>query len=144
MKNKKMIGLLIAVLAVITVFAAVIHNNSREEIPEDAIVLTINGQTKYITAQDIDQTDITGTTVNGKGEEKTVEARGVYFSELFKDEAYETAVCTADDEYSAEVEYDEAGNACLILKDDNSVTLIVFGDQNSKRNVKNIVSIELK
>lgn len=134
---------MIAVLAVITAVVGFIRNTNREEIPENAIVLKADGVESYLLMADIDQSDISGTVVNGKGEEKSVEGRGVTLSKLLEGKTYEVVVITSDDEYSAEVSFDEAENACLVLKDD-SVTLYVFKDANSKRNVKNVVSLELK
>ena len=53
---------------------------------------------------------------------------------------------TADDEFSAELsgdELDEAGKAYLVSEDDGSMRLVVFGDSNAKRNVRNVVSVEI-
>ena len=53
---------------------------------------------------------------------------------------------TADDEFSAELsgdEVNEAGKAYLVGEDDGSMRLVVFGDSNAKRNVRNVVSVEI-
>lgn len=84
---------------------------------------------------------VTGTVVNGKGEEKQIDAQGVILSEACGGE-FSTATVTASDEYSAVVKSGE--DAYLILSDDGSLRLIVFGDENSKRDVKDVVRIDFE
>lgn len=79
--------------------------------------------------------------MNGKGEEKQIDAHGVILSEVCGGE-FSTATVTASDEYSAVVSGGE--NAYLILSDDGSLRLIVFGDENAKRDVKNVVRIDFE
>ena len=53
---------------------------------------------------------------------------------------------TADDEFSAELsgdEVNEAGKAYLVSEDDGSMRLVVFRDSNAKRNVRNVVSVDI-
>ena len=53
---------------------------------------------------------------------------------------------TADDEFSAELtggEVNEAGKAYLVCEDDGSMRLVVFGDSNAKRNVRDVVILEM-
>ena len=52
----------------------------------------------------------------------------------------------ADDEYAAEVSAEELAQdgRVWLLKTDGGFRLIVFGDQNSKRDVKNVARIEVQ
>lgn len=53
---------------------------------------------------------------------------------------------TADDEFSAELsgdELNEEGKAYLVGENDGSMRLVVFGDSNAKRNVRNVVSVDI-
>ena len=53
---------------------------------------------------------------------------------------------TAQDEFSAEIsgeELLEKDKVYLISEDDGTVALVVFGDSNAKRNVKNVARIEV-
>ena len=84
---------------------------------------------------------VNGNIVNGKGEEKQIDAHGIILSEVCGG-GYSRATVTASDEYSAIVY--SGDDAYLILSDDGSLRLIVFGDENSKRNVKHVVRIDFQ
>ena len=40
-------------------------------------------------------------------------------------------------------EVNDADKAYLVSEDDGSMRLVVFGDSNAKRNVRNVVSVEI-
>lgn len=143
MKSKKMIWIILAVLLVVTAGLAVWHLSSRESVPEGAFLVRQNGKDRYEDPEALFRTQVTGTIVNGKGEERSIDARGIALGELATG-AYSTVTVTADDEYSAQVTAAEEENAFLILNDDGSVQLIVFGDTNSKRAVRNVARIEFE
>ncbi len=90
---------------------------------------------------DLQLSQVEGSVVNGKGEEKQIDARGICLSEVCGGD-YTTVTLTASDEYRAVVSADEIENAYLILSDDGTMQLIVFGDGNAKRDVKNVVRID--
>ena len=123
-------------LAALTAILAVIHLTTRTPDTEGAIL--VNGESVQIS--DIKMSQVSGTVVNGKGEEKQIDAQGVSISDLCGD--FSTASVTASDEYSAEVK--SGDDAYLILSDDGSLRLIVFGDKNAKRDVKNVVRIDFE
>ena len=81
---------------------------------------------------------VQGTVISAKGEEKEIDAQGVHLSDVCGDD-FETVTVTASDEYHATVAKSEAENAYLIIAEDGSVQLVVFGDNNLKRNVKHVV-----
>ena len=83
---------------------------------------------------------VSGEVVNGKGERKLIDAQGAGLSELCGD--FTEATVTASDEYSAVVHGGE--EAYLILSDDGSLRLVVFGDENAKRDVKNVSRIDFR
>ena len=136
MKNKKLI-IIIALLIALTAIIAVIHLTMRT--PEVEGEVLINGESVKISS--FDMSPVTGTVVNGKGEEKQIDAQGVILSEVCGGE-FSTATVTASDEYSAVV--NNGDDAYLILSDDGSLRLIVFGDNNSKRDVKDVVRIDFE
>lgn len=86
---------------------------------------------------------VSGTVVNGKGEEKQIDAQGIILSEVCGG-AFSRITVTASDEYSATVYPEDSENAYLILTDDGNLRLIVFGDENSKRDVKNVVRVDFE
>ena len=136
MKSKRLFTA-IAVLIALTAILAVIHLTTRT--PEVEGEILVNG--KSIKISDIKMSPVTGTVVNGKGEKKQIDAQGILLSETCGD-GYSTAVVTASDEYSAVINRED--DAYLIMSDDGSLRLIVFGDDNSKRNIKNVVRIDFR
>lgn len=122
----------------VTAILALVHLTMRTPEVEGSIL--INGEAVSIDSLDLEQ--VTGTIVNGKGEEKQIDAQGINIAKLF-DSDYDSITITASDEYSAVVNVDETDNAYLILDDDNP-GLVVFGDSNSKRCVRDVVRIDFQ
>lgn len=121
---------------VLTALFAVVHLTTRTQDVEGAIL--VNG--KQVELSSLDYENVTGTVVNGKGEQKQIDAQGVPLEAICGSD-FETATITASDEYSARVSADELDNAYIII-DEDTPRLIVFGDENSKRDVKNVVRID--
>lgn len=122
----------------VTAILALVHLTTRTPEVEGSIL--VNGEAVDIAYLDLEQ--VTGTIVNGKGEEKQIDAQGINIAKLF-DGDYESITITASDEYSAVVNADETDNAYLILDDENP-GLVVFGDSNSKRCVRDVVRIDFQ
>lgn len=121
----------------LTAILAVIHLKTRT--PETEGEILING--KSISISDLDFSRVTGTIVNGKGEEKQIDSQGILLSDVCGND-FSIITATASDEYSAEILPEDSENAYIILTDDGSLRLIVFGDSNAKRDVKNLVRID--
>lgn len=121
-----------------TAVLAVLHLTMRT--PDTKGLILINGEAVQISGFDFSR--ICGTLVNGKGEEKQIDAQGILLSEACGKE-FDSATVTASDEYSAVVEKQDLKNAYLV-EDDGSLQLVVFGDENAKRNVRNVARIEFK
>ena len=143
MKSKKTVYIILAVLLVLTAALAAAHLTTREKVPEGAILVRQSGEERYVEPDRLFQTAVTGTIVNGKGEERSIDARGIALDDLAKG-GYDVIEVTASDEYSALVSADEKDSAFLILNDDGSVQLVVFGDANSKRAVRNVDVVEFR
>lgn len=139
MKSKKSIIIILAALVVLTAALAMVHFATRDVVPDGSILVSQNGDTRYVNLSDFSLTQVNGTTVNGKGEERTIDAQGIPLGEL-ADGSFRTVTVTSDDEYSAQVDAEEMENAYLIA-DNDTARLIVFGDKNSKRDVKNVVKV---
>ncbi len=126
-------------LVLLTAVFAVIHLTTRTSDIDGEIL--VNGESVKIA--DLQMSTVEGTVVNGKGEEKQIDSQGLPLSQVCTEE-FETVTVTASDEYHAVVAADEIQNAYLILDDEGNLRLIVFGDENSKRDVKNVVRIDTK
>lgn len=140
--NKILIIVIIAIL-VVTAGAAWWYLSNREEVPEDSIVLSTGGSEEIIDISKLKLTTFTGTTVNGKGDKKDIEAEGVKLSDIIGTSDYTEVSVISDDAYSANVKKEEMDQAYLQIEE-GKARLYVFGDKDSKRNVKNVVRIEVK
>ena len=141
--TKKIMLAVILILVVLLSVGIIIFLNGRKEIPEDTLLIIRNGKEEYLSLSDMELKDFTGKTVNGKGEEKEITGKGIRLSDITGSESFSEINVTADDSYSATVNSSEIENAWIQV-DEGMLRLIVFGDKDSKRNVKNVVKIEVK
>lgn len=149
MKNGKLnkAVLLIVVLLAITAIAAVVHLSTREDVAEGTVLIQAGEESYEVQLAELDYEHVTGTRVDGKGDEKEVDGQGILLKDLLaktdvKD--YTEINVVADDSYTASLtkaEVEEAGKVYLILQEEGGLRLIVFGDSNSKRSVSNVVQI---
>lgn len=146
MKSKKRLTVIVICALVIAAALAVVHLATRTDVPAHAIRVESGENITFIDLEKISTGRITGTVVNGKGEEKTVDAEGILLSRLLQEAGTEvprSVTVVADDEYSVVVlaeEIAEPDKVCLLVEDTEG-RLVVFGDPDSKRNVKNVVRI---
>lgn len=142
-KNKAMI--LVIALVAITAVAAFMHLSTREDVPGNGIQVVVGNEATILDMNKLEYETVTGTYVTGKGEEREVNDPGISLENLLREAEvteYTKVIVTADDSYCVEVAADEEAEAYLI-KEEDSLRLIVFSDKDSKRNVKNVVRIEV-
>lgn len=150
-KSTKIIMAAIAALIALTAVFAIIHSAARTEVPDGALLLSCGGEKKYVDLASLDTVSVRGSVVNGKGEKSDVNTQGVPLADVIENAGFDpngavTVKVTADDEFSAELsgdELNEDGKAYLVSEDDGSMRLVVFGDSNAGRNVRNVVSVEI-
>ena len=150
MKYKKVAFGIIAVLILLTVVLAAVHLNTRDKVPERSLMISYKGESRYIQIEELNLVEVSGTVINGKGEEKEVCEQGIAVSDVLQAAGIDPSAIggvtvTADDAFSAELsaaEINEDGKAYL-TDDGEAVTLIVFGDPNSKRKVHNVVGLRV-
>lgn len=146
MKTRKVL-VFAAVLAVLTVIAAMFHFTTRKAVAEGTLAMTVHGTEQTVDISKFAYEQVTGIRVNGKGEEIPVDAPGVSLKQVLSKagvKEYEKVTVVSDDSYSAEVlkeEVEEGTRAFLILGDENELRLVVFGDTNSKRSVSNVAQV---
>lgn len=147
MKRNKVLLLIIIALAAVTALVAVIHLNTRVSAPEGVLLVETAGHTEEIKWGRLELTAVQGTLVNGKGEERSVDARGILLRDVleYAGVSVETEVTViAEDEYSASVTAEEIetdGQVYLTASEDGGIQMVVFGDSNSKRNVSGVVRL---
>lgn len=151
---KKRNLLIILVLLAITAVIAFFYLSGRKETPKGSLAVVHNEKETLIDPFSGELTDVKGTTVNGKGEEKEISASGISLLSALEmakisPDDYTSVKVISSDEYAAELTAEETaapGTAYLIQDtgDDGtqSIRLIVFGDSNSKRQVKDVARIE--
>lgn len=146
MKNTKIL-LPIIILAVLTIILAVINITNAPEVAEGDLLILSNGKEISVSVASADLVPVTGTLVNGKGDQIPVDGKGLPLRDvlaLANIHAFETVTATARDEYSAQVRAEELledGKCYLLVESDSTLRLVVFGDSNSKRNVTDVIKL---
>lgn len=145
MKSKKLIIFVIAI-GLLAVFSGIVYFGTIEENPENTLRITYNEKEIFSDYTKLDYKEVTGTSVNGKGEEKQLEGKAVLLKDILEKEEitqYSKVVAVAEDAYQAEITKDEIleEEKVYLFLEDNTLRLIVFGDKNSKRNVSNVVQL---
>ena len=140
----------IAVLLLVTASLVFIYLRSRESVDSGDLLIRSANSELTVTVKDLDLADVHGSITNKKGETKEINSKGVALSQmpaLAGVSDFSEISIYADDEYKAVLSKEElasAEKAWLIIADDNSIRLIVFDDPDSKRDVKNVVRVEIK
>lgn len=150
-KNSKIVIAVIAVLIALTAVLTIVHSATRTEVPDGALLVSCGGENKYVDLNSLETVPVQGGIVNGKGEKSDIDTQGVPLADVIKGAGFDpngaaAVKVTADDEFSAELsgdELNEEGKAYLVGENDGSMRLVVFGDSNAKRNVRNVVSVDI-
>ena len=152
MKNHKLTIIIICVLVALTAALAMLHLTTRQQETEGAIQVVYQGKTIEVPLSDLSPVQVTGTMITGKGEHREIDAKGVDIYSVLKLAgvdltAINEVLATSADEYTVSLSAEEvqAGNiAWLLLEEDGSLRLFMAADQNSKRNVKNVVRLTVE
>ncbi|MGX8686740.1 MAG: hypothetical protein ACSW8K_02920 [bacterium] len=143
------------VLVLLTALIAVIYLNGRSQAPKGNLLIVSEGKETLVDPFTLPLSEVKGTTVNGKGEEKEISGEGVSVLDALTLASigigdFTSVRIVSSDEYAAELQEDEfsSDNFAFLIKDQaedgsDAIRLIVFGDSNSKRQVKNVVRIEV-
>ena len=150
MKKVEPAKIIVIALVFITAIVAVFYLNTRTAAPKGTLLIECGDQTLELPLEQLKLTAVHGTVVNGRGEERTIDAQGILLSQVLREAGvtdFSEVTVTADDEYSARVsaeEIAETGKVYLIQQDESGMQLIVFGDGSSKRNVSNVVRLSVR
>lgn len=154
MKKRKnlILGIIIALL-LITVILAALHLTTRTQEQANTLQISYNGKVSSLSLTELSLHDVTGTTVNGKGEESRVEAKGILVTDVLTQSgidwtSVQQVTVKASDEFYAVLtaeDLEQPDKAYLIQEDDEEwLRLVVFGDPDSKRKVKEVVRLEVE
>ena len=150
MKKMEPVKIAIIVLVLITAIVAIFYMTTRPTASEGTLRIENGGQVIERPLERLTFASVHGTTVNGKGEERVIDAQGVLLSEVLREAGisdFSEVTVTADDAYNAVVTAEEIAKpdrVYLIRQDEGGLRLIVFGDSNSKRSVSDVASLSVK
>ena len=81
MKLRKWLPLL---LMIVTALVAVIYISGRETVPEGTLAVDTKGETVYVSLAELTAEEISTTLTDAKGEEHSLEAKGVWLSAVLE------------------------------------------------------------
>lgn len=152
MKKNRVVKIVVALVLVAAVFA-VVHLSTRPAEEAGAIQVSFEEKTVSVLLSNLPLQDVSGTAVNGKGEEKAIEGKGTPLSEVLTQAGVDLSSIqqvrvAAADEFSAILtvqEIAEEGRVYLLQEEgEERPRLVVFGDLDSKRRVKDVARIEVE
>lgn len=162
--NKKIVIAIICVCVLVLTVGLGLYMRQVQTAAEvkGGLTLEIDGKSATIPLIKLDQTAFEGETVNGKGDRSTHAYRGVELKNLLADQkmdvsAVKAVVASSADQYTAELTGDEIredGRVYVVVEMDGEklngidagtqgAQLVVFGDQNSRRNVRFLSIIQI-
>lgn len=135
----------------LTAVLAAVHLTTRETVPENAVRVTWRDKTVYLDTADFIGEDVHGTLVNGKGEETVLDDEGLSLAKALERahvdvNAVEAVSVTARDEFSAQISGEELRQPgkVYLLNEEEEAMLVVFGDSNAKRRVRQVERIDVQ
>ena len=151
MRQKRIILLIILILAAAVALLTILHLTGVRIVEQGQVEIVRNDQKRFLGESDIARVPVKGELINGKGESVNIDAKGSLLADVLTSAGIDPAEVaalkiTSHDEYSVEIsseELREAGKVYLISDGEGSFTLIVFGDSNSKRKVKDVARVEV-
>ncbi len=146
--NKKTLIVILTVLVVLAAVLAVIVSNNQPRIAVREVIIVQNGKQTRVDLGKLDLTDVKATVTRASGKTLEIDAKGLELRSLLEEySGYTTLKVSAEDNYTAEIKADELqtdNNVYLIIGEENKPRLVVLSDSNAKRDVKNVLTIELK
>ena len=147
MKKKTLLIILAVLVALAAVLAVIISKNQPQKAVSEVIIVQ-NGKQAKVDLGKLDLTDVKATVTRANGKTLEIDAKGLEMRKLLeKYSGYTTLTVSAEDNYTAEIKADELQtekNVYLIIGEENKPRLVVLSDSNAKRDVKNVLTIELK
>lgn len=146
MKNKKLFIGLALILIVVVGISAYINQKNRPSKEVGQLSLIIEGSEKMLPILEDDLQEVTGEILNGKGEIKEISGQMIEIKTLLAKNAitnYTEVAFEADDAYRISISEDELqeDEKFYLQVEEEQFNLVVFGDSNAKRNVRNLVQI---
>jgi len=129
---------------------AVVHLTVRQDVPQGTLLLvTKEGQTS-ISLASLPLAAVKGTLTNARGETREISGEGIPLSAVLEStdvNSFSQVTITAEDEFSATVTREEINmpeKVYLVSQGEDSFQLVVFGDADSRRNVTDVIRLEVE
>ena len=141
---------IVAVTVFITAVVAIFYLATRTAVPKGTLLVEYGGRAQELPLDRLELAAVQGTVVNGRGEERTVDAQSILLAQILRETGimeFSEVTVTAGDEYSARVlakEIAEPEKVYLIRQDEGGMQLIVLGNGNSKRHVSNVARLSVQ
>ena len=140
---------LLALLLLLTACAAALHLACASGIAPGVVEVEAGGRSLSLALADLPAAPVEGETVNGRGERRTIQGSGVELTALLEragvdPSAVPGVTVLAADGYSARIggeELRESGRVFLLLREEGLPRLVVFGDPDSRRAVRDVVRV---
>ena len=141
-KQSKIIVAVLAALFLAVAAMACVHFATREKVPVNTLAIHAGKDVVYVDLDKLNRKPVQGTLTNARGDKIADILR---MGELDVDSIKSVTVSAAD-EYSASLsgaEVNESEKTFLIFGEDG-LQLVVFGDENMKRSVHKVVSVDVQ
>lgn len=142
-KNIRIILSITVIMVLVTAALTYMHLCNRQVTADNSLTISAGGMDHTVDIDSVNLTDFSTDIVNGKGDTKHISGKGIKLAELIGTSEFEEVSVIADDSYYATVTAGEIDNAWIVIEE-GKARLIVENDKNSKRDVKNVVRIEVK
>ncbi len=146
MKKKTLIIVIAVLIVAAAVLAAVVAGNMPEKSPCE-VVISYKGEQIKTDLTSLKLVQVKGTITMASGKTKDIDSKGIEVRDLLSGKEYTEVTVNSEDNYSAALvkeDIEKAGNAYIILGEENKPRLVVMSDTNAKRDVKNVMILELK
>ena len=144
--DKKSIRIILSITVILVLLTGVLtymHLSNRQVSADNSLTILADGKERTVDIYSMELTDFSADMVNGKGDTKHISGKGIKLAELIGTSEFEEVSVIADDSYYATVMASEIDNAWIMIEE-GKARLIVENDKNAKRDVKNVVRIEVK
>ena len=150
-KQSKIIVAVLAALFLAVAAMACVHFATREKVPVNTLAIHAGKDVVYVDLDKLNRKPVQGTLTNARGDKIEIDAQGAALADILRMgeldvDSIQSVTVSAADEYSASLsgaEVNESEKTFLIFGEDG-LQLVVFGDENMKRSVHKVVSVDVQ
>ena len=146
--KKKTLLIILAALVVIAAILAVVVSKGQQKKSASEVIIIQNGKETKADISKLELTAVKASILRANGKTVEIDSKGIELKDLLAGySGYTAAAVSAEDNYSAELSAEEIAsdkNVYIILGEENKPRLVVLSDELAKRDIKNVLTIELK